>query len=113
MTPTPTDTGTAHGGDLYDFARDDVTFVNYDDSATVPDVVFTTTKRPLYSVELRGDRTYLRNAEDVVSWMKERGREISIGDVYVSVRMPQDPLSLLQERLNGVVIRKVPKIEPP
>ena len=79
-------------------------------STEVPIIQVTIERRPRYSVDVEGRLQYCQNAESVIEILKEHGREISLGDVFKSLDMAPRCKYRLRERLNGAIIKKIPRL---
>jgi hypothetical protein len=66
--------------------------------------------RPRYSVEIDATTYYCGNVEGVVRLMKHHERTISTGDVFKSLDMKPRHKYRLRERLNGAIIKKIPRL---
>jgi hypothetical protein len=79
-------------------------------STEVPIIQVTIQRRPRYSLDIEGTVHYCQNAEAVIRILKEHGREISLGDVFKSLDMQPRHKYRLRERLNGAIIKKIPRL---
>lgn len=70
----------------------------------------TVLRRPRYSVEIDATTYYCANVEGVVRLMKSHHRTVSTGDVFNSIKIAPHSRYKLRERLNGVVIKKMPRL---
>jgi hypothetical protein len=76
----------------------------------VPVIQVTVQRRPRYCVDIDETLHYCQNAESVIGLLKQHGREISLGDVFKSLDMKPRHKYRLRERLNGAIIRKIPRL---
>jgi hypothetical protein len=76
----------------------------------VPVIQVTIQRRPRYCVDIDETLHYCQNAESVIGLLKQHGREISLGDVFKSLDMQPRHKYRLRERLNGAIIKKIPRL---
>jgi hypothetical protein len=72
-------------------------------------ISITVKRRPRYSVEINSTTYYCANVDGVVRVMKSHNRTVSTGDVFKSINIKPGHGYRLRERLNGAVVRKMPR----
>jgi hypothetical protein len=83
--------------------------VDGDENVPGRSISITVKRRPRYSVQINSTTCYCANVDGVVRVMKSHNRTVSTGDVFKSINIKPGHGYRLRERLNGAVVRKMPR----